>query len=79
MLPCKQATCLIEITKEIESANNSAGTTSTAAAASCQSEKGPSEDKSVSPISEKESKPTAEGSADKNDSHKEASDQGATA
>ena len=53
------AQCLIEIAKEIESANVSAGTAGTAAAAPSQNEKESTNDKSAPPESEKESKTTA--------------------
>ena len=73
------AQCLIEIAKEIESANVSAGAADTAAAAPSQDEKESVSDKSASPEPERESKTTAEGSADKDDLHKEATDRCATA
>ena len=71
--------CLIQIAKEIESANVSTGTPGTTAAAPSHDDKESTNDKSASPESEKGSKTTAEGSADKDDSHKEATDQCATA
>ena len=71
--------CLSEIAEEIESASASAGTSGITAAAPSHAGKESVSDKSTSPGSEKESKTTAEGLADKDDSHKEANDQCATA
>ena len=71
--------CLNEIVKEIESANACAGTPGTTAAAPSHDDNESMNDKSTSPESEKESKTTAEGLADKDDLHKEATDQCAAA
>ena len=71
--------CLIEIAKEIESANASAGTPGITAAGPSQVDKESTNDKSASPESEKGSKRTAEGSADKDDARKEAPNQCTTA
>ena len=57
--------CLIEIAKEIESANAPAGTPGTTAAAPSQDDKKSTYDKSASPKSVEGSKTTAEGLADK--------------
>ena len=73
------AQCLVEIAKEIESANESAGTTSATTAAPSQSQEISTEDKSAPPASEKETKTTAERMTVMDDSHKKANDRCATA
>ena len=70
------AQCLKDLAQEIESANASAGVSGATAAAPSHDDKKSMNDLSGSPASKKEdeSKTTAEGSADKDDSHKETTD-----